>query len=143
MLFFALALSACTQGLPTTTATTGLATGATQPTTAAPKRSRPVVAGRPARMYVFAGFKEKDCTPVAATVTVATQPRQGRVEIRSGQTTTIMQSASGNCIGKSMTGTGVYYVPNTDADGPDSFSVTARTARGGEVTKSFDLNVTR
>lgn len=92
-------------------------------------------------MYVFAGFKEKTCAPVEATVTVTRQPRQGTIEVRAGQTTTVMQSASGACIGKSMSGTGVYYVPRPDARGVDTFAVTARTASGGTQAKTFTVNV--
>ena len=120
-----------------------ITTGATPPsTTATPKRLRPVVANRPARMYVFAGFKEKDCSPVPTTLAISTQPAQGKVEFRKGQTTTVMQSASGKCIGTKITGTGVYYTANAGASGPDTFAVTATTASGTSSTKTFSLNVT-
>lgn len=143
MLLATVTIGACSQGLTLPTATTGLTTGATPPTATAPKRARPVVAGRAARVYVFAGFKEKTCEPVAVNVSVTTQPRQGRIEIRPGQTTTVMHSSSGNCIGKSMSGSGVYYTPNKDADGADSFAVLATTPTGGRQTKTFNLNVTQ
>lgn len=110
-------------------------------TAASPTRGRPVVAGRPARMYIFAGFKEKDCTPVEATLAVAQQPSKGTVEFKPGQSTTIMQSGSGKCIGAKMQGTGVYYTAAKGQSGPDRFVVSATTPNGQVSTKTFNLKI--
>jgi hypothetical protein len=111
------------------------------PAAAGPTRGRPVVAGRPARMYIFAGFKEKDCSPVQANLSLAQQPAKGTVEFRPGQTTTIMQSGSGKCIGTKLPGIGVYYTAAEGQTGTDRFVVSATTPTGEVSSKTFDLKI--
>ena len=106
------------------------------------KRQRPVVAGRPARLYIFAGFDEGTCKPVEPKLSVSSPPLKGTIEFRPGQTTTVMQSQSGKCIGQRMTGTGVYYTATKGQNGPDQFSVTARTPSGKATTKTFNFEIT-
>ena len=79
------------------------------PTKDAATRTTPVVAGRPARVFVFAGWDEA-CTALAAPqVTVTNPPSQGEITFRPGQQTTIAASAGGTCAGRTVAGTGVYY----------------------------------
>jgi hypothetical protein len=108
---------------------------------AAPVRGTPVVADRPARVFVWAGFKEKDCSPVPATVTVAKQPGKGTVSFRDNQTTTVQYSQSGKCIGQRMQGTGVYYTAGKGKEGVDTFSVTATTPTGQTLSRSFQVRI--
>lgn len=142
MLIAAASVAACSQMPQLTTGSIFPATApAPEAAPATPKRGRPVVAGRPARMFIFAGFKEKDCSPVEATYALAEQPTKGTVEFRPGQTTTIMQSGSGKCIGSKLPGTGVYYTAAKGQSGPDRFVVQATTASGQVSTKAFDLKI--
>ncbi|MEO0671535.1 MAG: hypothetical protein AAFZ05_05875 [Pseudomonadota bacterium] len=133
----ALAVSGCAQSGPTASQTEP----GPQSQTVAPKRERPVVVGRPARVYIFAGFDEATCAPVATTVTITTPPQQGTVTFRANQPTTVTQSASGKCIGANITGTGVYYTARKSASGSDRFTVTATTQSGQSQAKSFDVAI--
>jgi hypothetical protein len=104
------------------------------------KRSTPVVPGRPARMYVMVGFS-KDCRPMDPGVRVERAPTKGTITFKTGQTTFIQQSSSGNCVGQSLPGTGIYYTAQPGATGEDSFSVVAASAAGGNVSRSFRVQI--
>ena len=105
-----------------------------------PTRSTPVVAERPARMYVWAGFNEKDCTPITPTLAVAQAPTKGEVSFRPNQMTTIQHSSSGKCLGHRLPGTGIYYTARKGQTGLDQFSVTATTKSGQAVTNQAVTN---
>jgi hypothetical protein len=107
----------------------------------APVRGTPVIAERAARVFVWAGFKEKDCSLVPATVTIAKQPGKGAVSFRANQTTTVQYSQSGKCIGQRMQGTGVYYTASKGTEGVDTFSVTATTPTGQTMSRSFQVRI--
>jgi len=119
-----------------------ITTGALQDAaTSGPKRGTPVVAERPARMFVWAGFREKDCTALTPTFAVVQAPAKGDVSFKPDQTTTIRHSNSGNCIGTSLAGTGIYYTARNGMAGDDTFSVTATTPDGSTATKTFNVRV--
>jgi len=101
----------------------------------------PVVPGRRARVFIFAGLGDK-CEPVAAPeISIAQPPAKGDVTFVSGQETTIQSSAHGTCLGQSATGTGVYYTARTGQQGTDHFAVTAKLASGETVTQTFEVTI--
>lgn len=102
-------------------------------------RTTPVVAGRPARMYIWAGFSPEDCTAITPTLTIAQPPKKGTISFRPNQTTKIKQSTSGKCIGHNVYGTGIYYTARNGQTGPDQFSITASTPGDLPVTRTFSL----
>lgn len=123
----------------TTALTTSSTGGAEQQ--AAPVRGTPVVAGRPARVFIVTGFKEKDCAPLAPQLTVTSPPKMGNVSFKPNQSTTVQFSASGKCMGKVMPGTGIYYTARAGAVGVDTFTVSAATGSSEPATKTFQVRV--
>lgn len=136
-LFFGVMLGACASGVSPTT------TGSTTPSDNAggSKRSTPVVAGREARMYVMAGFREKDCAPVTPDIQVTTPPGKGEVTLKPGQTTTVQFSNSGACTGKEVPGTGIYYTARKGQTGPDSFTISATAGSGTPTMRTFNVEI--
>ena len=127
--------------LPSSLMTTGaLPTAASTPANPA-AFAKPVKVAKATRMYVWAAFKEKDCSPVTPQMAVAVTPTKGAVSFRPNETITIQHSTSGKCVGQRVPGTAVYYTPKADQDGPDSFSVTATNSSGQVATRSFNVNV--
>lgn len=127
---------------PTTTSAKPAA--AAKPAVAAAKPTgyvKPVKAAKATRMYVWAGFKEKDCSPVEATMTLAVAPTKGDVSFRPNETITVQQSASGKCVGQRIAGTAIYYTPKAGQEGADQFSVAAATPNGGSATRSFNVEI--
>lgn len=121
--------------------TTAGETAQPPPTMDAATRGTPVVAGRPARVFIFAGVG-KSCEPVAEPeITIAALPSQGDVSVRTGQETTIMSSAQGTCVGAKARGTGVYYTARAGAQGTDRFTVTAKLASGESSTRTFEVRI--
>ncbi len=111
------------------------------PTSDAAVRSAPVVPGRRARVFVFAGFGTK-CEPVAAPqITITAPPAKGDVTFVPGQETTIQASAQGTCIGQKTQGTGVYYTARAGQKGTDRFSVSAKLASGETATRAFEVRI--
>lgn len=97
--------------------------------------------GASTRVFVMAGFDET-CQPVAKPVIeVVKPPRKGSVAFREGQSTTIMSSLSGKCIGQRIAGTGIYYTAAPTASGEDAFTIEARLATGETTTRSFQMFV--
>jgi len=111
------------------------------PTADAAVRSTPVVPGRRARVFVFAGLGDKCETLPAPQVTVTHAPAKGDISFVPGQETTIAASAQGTCTGKQATGTGVYYTARAGQQGTDRFSVTARLATGETATRNFEVHI--
>jgi hypothetical protein len=104
-------------------------------------RTTPVVPGRPARVFVMAGFG-KNCEPLAGpAITVDQKPSKGDVTFVPGQETTIQYAASGTCQGQRATGTGIYYTARAGATGIDRFSVTAKLASGETATRAFEVTI--
>lgn len=118
-------------------------TGASQtaPISDVAVRASPVVAGRPARVFVMAGFGN-NCEPVAAPqITIDQQPAKGAVSFVPGQETTIQTSAQGTCAGHKTTGTGIYYTARAGQTGTDRFSITAKLASGEVATRAFEVRI--
>ncbi len=133
-----LALGACTgSGSGAVTSDQAAAT----PTMDAATRSQPVVAGRPARVFVFAGVGKK-CEPIAEPqVTITAPPAKGDIKLQPGQETAIMSSAQGTCIGAKAKGTGVYYTARAGQVGTDRFAVEAKLASGEVSTRTFEVTI--
>ena len=113
------------------------------PTAAAAVRSTPVVPGRPARVFIFAGFGDQ-CEPVAAPqITITEPPAKGDVSFVPGQVTTIQSSAQGTCIGEKAEGTGIYYTARAGQDGTDRFSISAKLASGETATRTFEVRIAK
>lgn len=111
------------------------------PTMDAATRHSPVVVGRPARVFVFAGVG-KNCEAVAApAITITTPPAKGDVTFKPSQETTITASAQGTCVGQKSTGTGVYYTARAGANGTDRFSVAAKLASGEVSARTFEVKI--
>ncbi len=118
-----------------------LPTPADLPTQDAATRTMPVVAGRPARVFVFAGWDGACASTAAPHVTVSAAPAQGEVSFRPGQQTSIAASAGGTCAGRMVTGTGVYYTARAGASGTDRFAVEARLASGETSRRVFEVTI--
>lgn len=104
-------------------------------------RLSPVVVGRPARVFVFAGVG-KNCEAVAApAITITAPPAKGDVTFKPGQETTIAASAQGTCVGQKSTGTGVYYTARAGANGTDRFSIAAKLASGEVSARTFEVKI--
>ena len=139
-----LAVTACAQlqELPINTANlTTSSTGTTETTPPAAARGTPVVVGKPSRLYVMVGFKEKDCAPVEPQISVTTPPGKGTVTLKPGEQAAVQFSTSGKCTGKVLPGTGIYYSANKGATGTDTFTVTASTGPGQSAVRSFNVRV--
>ena len=104
------------------------------------RRSTPIVAGRPARVYVMAGFKD-DCTPVTPAIKVTAQPAKGIVTLKPNQFTVLRRTASGNCDGKRVSGTGIYYTAREGTNGADQFTIEATANSEKTVTKTFRITI--
>ena len=103
----------------------------------------PVVPGRPARVFIFAGLDEK-CEPIAAPqITITEPPAKGDVSFVPGQETTMQYSAKGTCVGRKTTGTGIYYTARAGQEGTDRFSVTAKLASGDTATRTFEVTIAK
>lgn len=111
------------------------------PTLDAATRTMPVVAGRPARVFVFAGWDAACAAMAAPQVSVTTAPAQGDVSFRPGQATSIAASAGGTCAGRTVTGTGVYYTARAGASGSDRFAVEAKLASGETNRRVFEVTI--
>ncbi len=104
-------------------------------------RSAPVVPGRRARVFIFAGLGN-NCEPIAAPeITITEPPSKGDVTFVPGQETTIQYSAQGTCLGRPATGTGVYYTAREGQQGTDRFSVSAKLASGEIANRTFQVTI--
>lgn len=104
-------------------------------------RASPVVAGRPARVFVFTALGAKCEALTAPTVRVVTAPSLGEVSLREGQRTTVAASASGRCVDHPAVGTGIYYTARAGAMGLDRFTVEARAADGTTQSRTFEVKI--
>lgn len=104
-------------------------------------RSEPVVVGRPARVFVFAGLNDA-CRPLPSPeVTITQQPAKGALKLIPDQATTIRTSAKGTCVGQTAKGTAVYYTAREGADGTDRFAVSAKLGSGETVARTFEVTI--
>lgn len=104
------------------------------------ERGTRVVAERPGRVFVMAGFDENCQSKSPVTITIDKAPEKGEVTFREGQTTTIQYSISGRCIGNRLMGTGIYYTARKGATGTDTFSITARVGND-TASRSFTVRI--
>lgn len=119
----------------------GLSGGLPPVTQDAATRAEPVVVGRPARVFIFAGLGN-DCQPLSPPeVTILQQPSKGSLSLVANQETTVRTSAQGTCIGRSAKGTAVYYTARDGADGTDRFAVSAKLGGGEAVTRTFEVTI--
>ena len=140
----ALLTTTCSLLIAACSSTPPVTTGVTPPSAPAGNvavRKTPVVAGRPARMYIWTGFNPRDCKPITPKFAVAQPPGKGDVAFRPNQMTLIQQSSSGACIGKTLPGTGIYYTARQGQTGPDRFSVSATMPNGSTMTRSFQFTI--
>jgi hypothetical protein len=111
------------------------------PTEDVATRQAPVVPGRPARVFVMAGFG-KNCEPLGAPdIAITEPPEKGDVSFVAGQETTIQFAAGGTCAGKQAKGTGIYYTARAGTSGKDRFSVTAKLQSGETATRAFEVTI--
>lgn len=115
--------------------------GGPAPTADAAVRSKPVVPGRRARVFIFAGIGDNCEELPPPEVGVSADPSQGDISFVPGQETTIKTSGKGTCIGKTAKGTGVYYTARAGASGTDRFAVTAKLASGETATRTFEVQI--
>jgi hypothetical protein len=111
------------------------------PTNDAAVRKTPVTPGRPARVFVFAGFGDHCEQVPAPQITVTQPPAKGDLSFVQDQETTIQYSAQGTCIGQTAKGTGIYYTARTGQEGVDRFAVSAKLATGETATRAFEVRI--
>ena len=115
--------------------------GTFRPPSLAGVRTRPVVPGRPGRVFVFAAL-DAACGSLPEPELVVTRlPAKGEVSFRPGQVTKIAASANGTCKDAQAAGTGVYYTAKAGTSGTDTFSVTAKLASGETMTRDFSVKI--
>ncbi len=104
-------------------------------------RTSPVVAGRPARVFVFAGVGKK-CEQIAPPeITITHLPVKGDVSFVPGQETTIATTAQGTCLGTKTKGMGIYYTARPGQSGTDAFAVEAKLATGEVAKRDFAVTI--
>ncbi len=100
-----------------------------------------MVAGRPARVFVFTAVGTK-CEQLAPPdITITKMPVKGDVSFVPGQETTIATTAQGTCLGTKTKGTGIYYTARTGQTGADAFAVEAKLATGEIAKRDFAVTV--
>ena len=106
-------------------------------------RAEPVVAGRRARVFIFAGLGNNCEQLLPPEITILQEPSKGALSFASNQQTSIGTSTQGTCIGRAAMGTGLYYTAREGADGTDRFSVSATLAGGETITRMFEVTITQ
>ena len=137
---FCLAIAGCSS-TPSSLIATGSLSKAAEPSGKPAAFAKPVRTGKPTRMYVWAGFKEKDCSPVQPQMSLSATPTKGDVSYRPNEAVTVQHSASGKCVGQRVSGTAIYYTPKAGTDGHDRFTVTAATPNGSTVSRTFNVDI--
>jgi hypothetical protein len=84
---------------------------------------------------------EKDCSAAPPTITISQQPAKGEVSLKPNEMTYIQHSSSGQCVGKSLPGTGIYYTARKGQGGNDQFTVTATSRSGQVATRTFNVTI--
>lgn len=132
-----LALGGCGGGQPATVT----ASDPSAPTQDAATRASPVVPGRRARVFIFAGLGPKCEALPAPQITVTAPPQKGDLSFEPGQSTVLTTATNPACVGKPATGTGLYYTARAGSDGVDQFAVEARTASGDRLARTFAVRI--
>ena len=141
VLVLALAGEAGCSGAGSKSVSAPLPVDASAPTSDAAVRKTPVTPGRPARVFIFAGFGDHCERVPAPQITVTQAPAKGDLSFVSDQETTIQYSAQGTCIGQTAKGTGIYYTARAGQEGVDRFSVSAKLATGETATRNFEVRI--
>ncbi len=139
---FAGTLAGCSSAGPENLpAVTQPAASEAAPTADAATRASPVVAGRPARVFVMAGV-DQACKPLPAPqITITQPPTKGDVRFKPGQETTLAATAQGTCVGQKSVGTGIYYTARAGSSGTDQFMIEAKLASGEVATRTFEVKI--
>jgi hypothetical protein len=112
-----------------------------EPTQDGATRSAPVVPGRPARVFIFAGLGDT-CEPMPAPqLSVLQEPQKGELKFVPDQQTAIQSSARGTCIGRMATGTAVYYTARERTEGTDRFAISATLKSGESIKRTFEVTI--
>lgn len=99
-----------------------------------------VTHGEANRVFVMAGFAPGTCAFIGfPEMQIEATPTKGAVSFKPGEATTIQYSLSGNCIGNSVQGTGIYYTPVAGQVGQDTFTVSGRLGNGEPATRTFSV----
>lgn len=107
----------------------------------AQERTEPVVAERPARVQIIAGFDAACQSLAAPTIKVTVPPQKGDVSLREAQETRVAGSLNGTCAGARVKGTGIYYTARPGTTGRDTFSISARLATGETSERTFVVTI--
>jgi hypothetical protein len=98
-----------------------------------------VQANATTRVFVMAGFNP-DCTFKSfPEIQLTAAPTKGQVSFKPGEKTTVKYSSSGDCVGKSVEGTGIYYTPAPGQAGEDRFAVRVLLDKAEPVTRTFSV----
>lgn len=98
-----------------------------------------VKSGEANRVFVMSGFKS-DCSFVGyPDLQLDKIPEKGSVSFKQGDAAQIQYSLSGNCVGQSVDGTGIYYTPAAGQAGTDTFTVTGRIGNNEPATRTFSI----
>lgn len=100
------------------------------------------VPDRPTRVFIMAAFDDNCRSLPAPAIEITVAPKKGAVQFRPGQTTTVQYSLTGKCVGTAVTGTGIYYAARADASGEDTFTISAKSAKGEVATRTFKMFIT-
>jgi hypothetical protein len=101
-------------------------------------RSTEVVAGKPHRLGVY-GNVQKDCTSGALpTVRVATPPKHGELNVRSGK---LKAGRISRCPKLEAAAQGVFYKPNPSYKGTDEVSYEVKSASGKVESHTVRITV--
>jgi hypothetical protein len=108
-------------------------------TPSAEARGTRVKSGEANRVFVMSGFKS-DCSFAGhPDLQLDTRPSKGQVSFKQGDAAHIQYSLSGNCVGQSVEGTGIYYTPVAGQTGTDTFTVTGRIGSNEPATRTFHV----
>ena len=136
-----LTLAGCSSSGPENLPAGTPALDGTAPTTDAATRASPVVASRPARVFVMAGV-DQACKPLPAPqITITQPPTKGDVTFKPGQEATLAATAQGTCVGQKSIGTGIYYTARVGSTGTDRFMIEAKLASGEVATRTFEVKI--
>lgn len=95
--------------------------------------------GEKTRVFVMAGFTPECVFKGFPDIQLDKPPVKGFVQTTPGEATTIQYSLSGNCVGKKVDGTGIYYTSAPGEIGEDTFTVIGRLGSGEPATRTFSV----
>lgn len=95
--------------------------------------------GEKTRVFVMAGFTPECVFKGYPDIQLDKPPVKGFVQTTPGEAATIQYSLSGNCVGKKVDGTGIYYTSAPGETGEDTFTVSGRLGTGEPATRTFSV----